>query len=130
MPFIAVVVSVRAEQIDDADAVVAVHDAANIDAAHTVAVSKGGLITVDLVSRFPERVVSATSIVAMSPDPCGGDRSRVLNRARWRDPAEMILALMGSFDGDDRAWLSRELDRAGSGRPADRTRANDPWPRP
>jgi hypothetical protein len=37
-----------------ADAVVAVHDAADIDAAHTVAVSKGGLITVDLVSRFPE----------------------------------------------------------------------------
>jgi pimeloyl-ACP methyl ester carboxylesterase len=55
-----------------ADAVVAVHDAADIDAAHTVAVSKGGLITVDLVSRFPERVVSATSIVAMSPDPAAG----------------------------------------------------------
>lgn len=55
-----------------ADDIVAVLDAAAVSRVHTVAVSMGGMITVDLVSRFGHRVMSSTFIAAMSPDPDAG----------------------------------------------------------
>ena len=54
-----------------ADDVVAVLGAAQIDGAHTVAVSMGGMITVDLVNRFPNRVRSSVFIAAMSAPTAG-----------------------------------------------------------
>lgn len=101
-----------------ADDVIAVLGAAAVDRAHTVAVSMGGMITVDLVSRFPDRVLSSVFIAAMSPDPEGGIGPDFFAGLQGADPAEVILALMGSPDVEDRYWVDAELDRAARRSPA------------
>jgi pimeloyl-ACP methyl ester carboxylesterase len=101
-----------------ADDVVSVLDAAGVDRAHTVAISMGGMITVDLVSRFPDRVLSSVFIAAMSPDPDGGMGPDFFSPLESANPAEMILALMGSPDDEDRDWLRSELERSARRSPA------------
>lgn len=97
-----------------ADDVVTVLDAAGRDGAHTVAVSMGGMITVDLVSRHPDRVLSSVFIAAMSPDPEAGFGPDFFAALDIEDPVDMFLALMGSPSDDDRAWVVAELERADS----------------
>ncbi len=101
-----------------ADDVVVVLRDARVDRAHTVAVSMGGMITVDLVSRFPDRVLSSVFIAAMSPDPDGGMGPDFFAPLDGATPAETILSLMGSADGEDRDWLDAELDRSERRAPA------------
>ncbi len=101
-----------------ADDVVAVLGAADVDRAHTVAVSMGGMVTVDLVSRFPDRVLSSAFIAAMSPDPEGGMGPDFFAPLQGGTPAEMLLALMGSPDDEDRDWLDSELVRSARRSPA------------
>lgn len=77
----------------------------------------GGMITVALVSRVPDRVVSSTFVAARSPDPEAGMGPDFFAPLDSANPTEAILTLMGSPDDDDRAWLSLELERAGQRTP-------------
>lgn len=95
-----------------ADDIVAVLDAANVSRVHTVAVSMGGMITVDLVSRFSHRVISSTFIAAMSPDPDAGMGPDFFAALGSTDRTSMLMAMMGTPDESDRAWIDEESHRA------------------
>jgi pimeloyl-ACP methyl ester carboxylesterase len=60
---------VLADMADDAAAVLA---AAQVDAAHLVGISMGGILLVDLCSRRPDLVASLVFVAALSPDPAAG----------------------------------------------------------
>lgn len=105
-----------------ANDVITVLDAAEADQAHTVAVSMGGMITVDLVSRFRARIASTTLIAAMSPNPDAGMGPDFFAPLGDSDHADLILAAMGSPTEDERRWVIEELDRA-SQRAPDRPEA-------
>lgn len=95
-----------------ADDVAAVLDAAGISAAHVVGLSMGGLILVDLASRRPRRVSSATFLSAMSPDPDAGVGEDFFS-APDAEPLEAMLGAMGSPTAEDRDWGAAELATAG-----------------
>lgn len=107
-----------------ADDIIVVLDAAGVEHAHTVAVSMGGMITVDLVSRFPQRVLTSSFIAAMSPDPAAGMGPDFFAALGDTDRTTMLLAMMGTPDDSDRQWLQDELNRAGQRAP-DRPEAGE-----
>ena len=95
-----------------ADDIVAVLDAADVSRVHTVAVSMGGWITVDLVSRFGHRVMSSSFIAAVSPDPDAGMGPDFFTPLGSTDRTSTLLAMMGTPDESDRAWIEEEARRA------------------
>ena len=113
-----------------ADDVVAVLGAAEVDRAHIEAVSMGGMITVDLVSRFPDRVLSSVFIAAMSPDPEGGIGPDFFTPLEGASPAEMILALMSSPNETKTGtgWTRSSIE-VGAGRRRDRKTGSVTWRR-
>lgn len=100
-----------------ADDAVAVLDAAGIAAAHVVAVSMAGLISVHLATRHVARVSSLTLVSAMSPDPAAGMGDDFF-AALDGDPIDVTIAAMGQVDDDDRSWAAAELRRAALRAPA------------
>lgn len=105
-----------------ADDIVAVLEAADVSRVHTVAVSMGGMITVDLVSRFGHRVMSSTFIAAMSPDPDAGMGPDFFAPLGTTDRTSMLMAMMGNPDESDRAWMKEET-RLAAERAAERPEA-------
>ena len=95
-----------------ADDIVAVLDAADSPRVHTVAISMGGMITVDLVSRFGQRVMSSTFIAAMSPDPDAGMGPDFFAPLSSTDRTSTVMAMMGTPDESDRAWIEEETRRS------------------
>lgn len=96
---------------DMADDVVVVCDAAGVKRAHVVGVSMGGMIAIDLASRFPTRVASLTFIAAMSPDPAAGI-GEAFFQGIDAEPVAGTLAAMGSPTAEDKAWVRGEIARA------------------
>ncbi len=100
-----------------ADDVVAILDAADVRSAHMVGFSMGGLILVDLATRVPTRVASATFLSAMSPDPDGGFGEDFFADTA-SDPVEAMLRAMGSPSPADRDAVMAEAARAARRAPA------------
>lgn len=105
-----------------ADDIVAVLDAAAVSRVHTVAVSMGGMITVDLVSRFGHRVMSSTFIAAMSPDPDDGMGPDFCTSLGTTDRTLVLMGMMGMPDESDRDWMKEE-SRLAAERAAERPEA-------
>jgi pimeloyl-ACP methyl ester carboxylesterase len=102
------------DMADDAAAVLA---AAEIDAAHLVGISMGGLLLVDLCRRRPDLVASLVFVAALSPDPAAG-MGEDFFAAIGADPLEAMVQAMGDPSPETRAWVQGELDRAGRRAPA------------
>jgi pimeloyl-ACP methyl ester carboxylesterase len=94
--------------VDDA---VLVLDAAGVDAAHVVGLSMGGIMLVDLSSRCPQRVRSATFIAGMSPDPQAGIGPHFFPEPGG-DPTGRLIQALGETTDADRAWAAEEIARA------------------
>ena len=92
--------------------VVTVMDHGGIDRAHMVGFSMGGIVLVDLASRWPERVLSCSFVSALSPDPDAGFGEQFFSSMEQDDAATAMLAAMGSPTEDDRVWLGEELLRS------------------
>jgi pimeloyl-ACP methyl ester carboxylesterase len=73
--------------------------------------SMGGLILIDLAIRAPERLLSATFLAAMSPDPNAGMGPAFFDGI-GSDPIDGTLAAMGAPSASDREWLTGEVARA------------------
>lgn len=98
--------------------IVTILDAAEVEAAHTVAISMGGMITVDLVKQFPDRVLSSVFIAAMSPDPDAGFGPDFFASEIKTSRVSVLAQLMGSPNERDLAWLASEDTRATNRAPA------------
>ena len=96
---------------DMADDVVTVAAAAGVGPVHLVGVSMGGVILVDLCTRHPELMRSATFVSAMSPDPEAG-MGEDFFAAIGADPLAATVRAMGVTDEDDRAWAGAEQAHA------------------
>ncbi|MGH9271560.1 MAG: alpha/beta fold hydrolase [Ilumatobacteraceae bacterium] len=96
--------------------VMTICDAAGLDRFHVVAVSMGGMVTVDLAVRHPRRVASLAFIAAMSPDPAAGIGEAFFDGID-ADPILGTLAAMGSPAADDRVWVEAQLQAARSRAP-------------
>jgi pimeloyl-ACP methyl ester carboxylesterase len=94
-----------ATMADDIDTVAAT---AGCGAVHVVALSMGGMVTLDLAVRHPERVASIVFLNAMSPDPDGGMGPRFFDGID-ADPVLGTLASMGAASADDEAWMRERL---------------------
>jgi pimeloyl-ACP methyl ester carboxylesterase len=98
----------------DLDAVAA---DASVGAVHVVALSMGGMVTVDLAIRHPSRVASIVFVGAMSPDPDAGMGPRFFD-GLGADPVLGTLASMGSAGPIDEAWMRERAARAHERAPA------------
>lgn len=105
---------VMGDMADDAAAVLA---AAQVDAAHLVGISMGGILLVDLGSRRPDLVASLVFIAALSPDPVAGIGPDFF-AAIGADPLEAMLRAMNDTSPESRAWVEGELARAARRAPA------------
>lgn len=85
-------------------------DDAAIEAAHTIAISMGGMITADLVRQHQSRVRSSVFIAAMSPDPDAGIGPDFLGTGEAMPRRETLASLMNSLDDVDLEWLDSELE--------------------
>jgi 3-oxoadipate enol-lactonase len=94
-----------------ADDVLAVLDAAGLEAAHLVGLSMGGLLIVDLACRAPERVLSLTFLSAASPDPDAGVGDDFFDLMD-DDPTGTIIRAMGATTDEDRAWVALQVAEA------------------
>lgn len=94
-----------------ADDLVDVMDGCGVEQAHVLALSMGGLILIDLATRVPQRLLSATFLSAMSPDPDAGMGPAIFDGI-GSDPIDGTLASMGAPSTTDRAWLTDEVARA------------------
>jgi pimeloyl-ACP methyl ester carboxylesterase len=90
-----------------ADDVVCVMDGCGVEQAHVIALSMGGLILIDLATRALPRLLSATFLSAMSPDPNAGMGPAFFDGI-GSDPIEGTLAAMGAPSDSDRAWITDE----------------------
>jgi pimeloyl-ACP methyl ester carboxylesterase len=99
---------VLADMADDAAAVPA---AAQVDAAHLVGISMGGILLVDLCSRRPDLVASLVFVAALSPDPVAG-MGEDFFAAIGADPLEAMLRAIDDTSPETRAWVDGELSRA------------------
>jgi pimeloyl-ACP methyl ester carboxylesterase len=95
----------------------AVAAAADGGAVHAVALSMGGMVTVDLALRHPLRVASIVFLGAMSPDPDAGMGPRFFDGI-GADPVRGTLASMGSAGPEDEAWMHERVARADQRAPA------------
>jgi 3-oxoadipate enol-lactonase len=102
-----------------ADDVLVVLDAVGVERAHLVAFSMSGLHLVDLATRAPDRLASATFLSAMSPDPDAGFGEYFFVALDDEvDAATLVLGAMGSPTAEDRAWVEDELARAAARAPS------------
>ena len=97
---------------DDLAAVVA---ASGAGAAHVVALSMGGMVTVDLAVRHPECVASIVFLAAMSPDPVAGMGPRFFDGI-GADPVLGTLASMGVASTADERWMRERVAPPRTGR--------------
>jgi pimeloyl-ACP methyl ester carboxylesterase len=103
-----------ATMADDLAAVIA---ASGAGAAHVVALSMGGMVTVDLAVRHPECVASIVFLAAMSPDPAAGMGPRFFDGLD-ADPVRGTLAAMGAASTDDERWMRERAVTAHARAPA------------
>lgn len=101
---------------DMADDLVVVCAAAEVEQAHVVGLSMGGIVTVDVAARHPAAVASLTFISAMSPDPRAGIGEAFLDGI-GAEPVAGTLASMGSPTADDETWVRANMARAGDRAP-------------
>jgi pimeloyl-ACP methyl ester carboxylesterase len=104
-----------------ADDLAAVIAASGAGAVHVVALSMGGMVTVDLAVRHPERVASIVFLAAMSPDPDAGMGPRFFDGI-GADPVLGTLASMGAASAADERWMRERVATAAARRLG--------WPRP
>jgi 3-oxoadipate enol-lactonase len=95
-----------------ADDALTVLNHADIDRAHVLGFSMGGIVVTDLASRRPDRVRSCIFLSAMSPDPNAGMGDQFFASLDEHDAVAATLAAMGSPTDEDRAWVSAELARS------------------
>ena len=94
-----------------ADDLAAVIAASGAGAVHVVALSMGGMVTVDLAVRHPERVASIVFLAAMSPDPDAGMGPRFFDGI-GADPVLGTLASMGAASAADERWMRERVTTA------------------
>jgi 3-oxoadipate enol-lactonase len=94
---------------DMADDALAVLDAARVDSAHVIGLSMGGLVLSDLASRPTSRVLSATFLAAMSPDPDAGTGDDFFAALDGGNPIDLEVDAMGETTDADRAWVEAKL---------------------
>lgn len=106
---------VLADLADDAAAVL--DDAGVPGPAHVVGLSMGGFVLLDLATRHPDRVASATFLSAISPDPGAGFGPDFFEQVD-ADPVQGRLAAMAGLDPDDATWVADEVAAATARAPA------------
>jgi pimeloyl-ACP methyl ester carboxylesterase len=77
----------------------------------------GGMVTVDLAVRLPERLASIVFLGAMSPDPDAGMGPRFFDGI-GADPVLGTLASMGAASAEDAAWVRARVVAARRRAPA------------
>lgn len=100
-----------------ADDLAVVAAAAGVDAVHVLALSMGGMLTVDLAVRQPDRVASIVFLAAMSPDPDAGIGPRFFDGI-GADAVLGTLASMGSASAADEDWMRARAAAATARAPA------------
>ena len=100
-----------------ADDVITVLDDAGVDRVHAIALSMGGLMLVDLLTRPGSRIASAAFLSAMSPDPDAGFGDDFFGDAE-DDVVEATLRAMGAPTDADRVWVHDEVARSEQRAPA------------
>lgn len=100
-----------------ADDVAQILTDAGIGRAHVIGVSMGGMILVDLATRYPDSIGYAVFLAAMSPDPAAGMGPDFF-AAIGADPVDATLRAMGSPSDAERRWVIEEQTRAARRSPA------------
>ncbi|HSJ29178.1 MAG TPA: alpha/beta fold hydrolase [Acidimicrobiia bacterium] len=90
---------------DMADDVVGLLDALDIEAAHVVGASLGGMVAQVVAIRHPSRVLTLTSLMSTTGDPTVGQATPAMNESLFTaPPSEREAAIQATVDYSRIAW--------------------------